>query len=1124
MSSYPHKTHNSINSSNSSPSAPIYTGLGTRVSTRGSNGSISSCTFSLSNRLSDIRNDLYCEDTDRIRSAVKSGADDTVSLMESVLTRVILPKGLCLVELDYTPEVDPTGRLPGRLRRIPHTVACWRNPRGDRLRVLVSVDPGLDADAGWEVARDYLQRILPVSLVHPGLPLGEFTLSYDPQCWMREGRVQHVGEQSPARPKPEPGPDHFWGDDDPLVHQSSPDSGPRPDSLSQKDEQLGGQPSPRCERREVDVDTAVNFLRRMFAPKKEQDELAGHLLIWTSDPLRPDKISHWYKSLSEVQSDLEANRSLWAGLEVYFGVSLSEPGLKKGKDLTQYRRLKARGDENNPGAWFQPGMWADLDYGQTGHKDNGKNYAPDSQTVLQRIRSMPVQPTIIVESGHGLQTHWLFEGPMEIGEDTDAASQRSQAWNDEVRELMTPSAVDSTWDLARLMRLPGTWNNKISDSPKQVRIIDDVGPVTTTAEIDRILAERTLQASYSMELPKNQDRGKQRGRPGATASASGSLSELEVKVNPMRLLASVENCPDFRKTWEGNRPDLPDQSQSAVDMALANQAVMLEWPQHEIPGLIVCRRKNAHRRDGRISLKYLAYYSVTAQKAIDWWDEKQAHQQEGQTQQLEDKEPSAQESQNTGRKPTAVQKQQEDGVNRAIHALISGIRDGEKAIHWLAKFFELRENVWVQQDDLYFKRLIQKELARARREMVSTAKDIVVNSYMNSLRDALIPRCVDTALLPVAYRYKNFNLDTGALVEGTSFRNGVVLVNDDGQVAVRPPNRREFFTGTRPYRFPESDPGRPVAFDHWLQERIPDPDTRQGMWEAIGGTILQKLTLDELMVVMVGPGGTGKGTLLRTVAVLVGGPGLPRVFPVLHPAGLVASQFSLSELAAATMVYMGDMPRIPDRGSVREALILGMGVIKNIVGQDNVPIEGKYRKQQSEASVSASVWIGTNFSLAPLFEDDDRDSWKRRILAFPMEKKLVARQQPRYEKNFVPEVDKIAWHAVNAYAATRQNGFTVSTEMRTLVARMLSSEGADVSGFTETLVMDADARTTREELRAGFAKYLHAADHEGPAPTPSKKALTDLYASLKNTIGVEERKVRGNFEFRGVRLPQEDPQ
>ena len=72
--------------------------------------------------------------------------------------------------------------------------------------------------------------------------------------------------------------------------------------------------------------------------------------------------------------------------------------------------------------------------------------------------------------------------------------------------------------------------------------------------------------------------------------------------------------------------------------------------------------------------------------------------------------------------------------------------------------------------------------------------------------------------------------------------------------------------------------------------------------------------------------------------------------------------------------------------------------------------------------------------------------------------------------------------------------------------------------------MDTDVWTSREELRAGFAKHLQEENHEGPARAPSHSALTALYRTLKNTIGVEEKKIRGTPGFRGVRLPKNDPQ
>ena len=264
---------------------------------------------------------------------------------------------------------------------------------------------------------------------------------------------------------------------------------------------------PTSSSRELDVDAAVDFLRRLFVSEPERDELAGHLLIWTKNAHRKGKTSHWYHSLREVRCDLEANIRRWAELDVYFGICLSEPGMQKGKNLTARRRLKARGDENHPGAWYQPGMWADLDYGQEGHKADGKEYAPDEQTVLEKVRKMAIQPTIIVESGHGLQAHWLFENIMEAGLDIEAASNRSKAWNDTVRDSMAPHAVDSTWDMARLFRLPGTWNNKVPASPKQVRVIQDTGPFTTPEEIDRVLAERHQQPYSAGKSSNDRDTG-----------------------------------------------------------------------------------------------------------------------------------------------------------------------------------------------------------------------------------------------------------------------------------------------------------------------------------------------------------------------------------------------------------------------------------------------------------------------------------------------------------------------------------------------------------------------------------------------------------------------------------------
>src|SRR5262249_15816059 len=62
-------------------------------------------------------------------------------------------------------------------------------------------------------------------------------------------------------------------------------------------------------------------------------------------------------------------------------------------------------------------------------------------------------PTLIVDSGHGLQPHWLLSEPCED-------RQRIEATRKRLQEL---TASDAVHDAARIMRLPGSHNSKFGD-------------------------------------------------------------------------------------------------------------------------------------------------------------------------------------------------------------------------------------------------------------------------------------------------------------------------------------------------------------------------------------------------------------------------------------------------------------------------------------------------------------------------------------------------------------------------------------------------------------------------------------------------------------------------------------
>ena len=206
--------------------------------------------------------------------------------------------------------------------------------------------------------------------------------------------------------------------------------------------------------------------------------------------------------MDEAEKVLKERVDLWRPQDVYIGMGMSGPGLRRGNDagdLSPHRRLLAEpAVDKRTGAILPtpcvhviPGVWADVDYGEEGHKaNNGQQYAPDLEAVLRRLPELPIQPTIVTHSGHGLQLFWRFDQLFDVSSHRAAAADRQAGWIDLLRQVFRPYALDSVIDLARVMRLPGFINNKLADRPVPVTIVSNDGPTTTPDAIDEILSSR----------------------------------------------------------------------------------------------------------------------------------------------------------------------------------------------------------------------------------------------------------------------------------------------------------------------------------------------------------------------------------------------------------------------------------------------------------------------------------------------------------------------------------------------------------------------------------------------------------------------------------------------------------
>ena len=121
-----------------------------------------------------------------------------------------------------------------------------------------------------------------------------------------------------------------------------------------------------------------------------------------------------------------------------------------------------------------PGVWADIDVRGEVHK--AANLPPTLADAMSIIRGVGVRPSLIVESGYGLQAWWLFKEPWVFTSDRDRHAAKSLAvrWQALLRREASRNewTVDATADLTRVLRIPGTINHKISGSPKLVKYHD----------------------------------------------------------------------------------------------------------------------------------------------------------------------------------------------------------------------------------------------------------------------------------------------------------------------------------------------------------------------------------------------------------------------------------------------------------------------------------------------------------------------------------------------------------------------------------------------------------------------------------------------------------------------------
>ena len=293
------------------------------------------------------------------------------------------------------------------------------------------------------------------------------------------------------------------------------------------------------------------------------------------------------------------------GRHVYFGLGIFHP------------ETTSRSQDNTVG---MAAFGVDIDVQGLGHQRS--NLCPSKEEAVAFLKeAVPgCPPSIIIDSGHGIQGFFVFKEPYMFrdAEDREEVYATAHALHRAVQFHAGRNKwhIDSVFDLARVMRLPGTMNIKVKDEPKLVAIIENSWPKygspmdfdgLVVAEDDRAKA----RAAFDVD------------RPYYTSELQ--LMLYKDAMAPAEKLADLlEAEPRFKAAWHCRRgPGRPDKEEdlslSSLDMTLANYAVKYGWPDQEIANLIIeFRRRNGTKRrdlDKAIREDYIERTIVKARQA-----------------------------------------------------------------------------------------------------------------------------------------------------------------------------------------------------------------------------------------------------------------------------------------------------------------------------------------------------------------------------------------------------------------------------------------------------------------------------------------------------------------------------
>lgn len=345
-------------------------------------------------------------------------------------------------------------------------------------------------------------------------------------------------------------------------------------------------------------------------------------LLWTLSGKR----SFWFKDNAKMIEFISQNQT-----DVFYGLGMAEN--KPAKDPIKHRLLT-----NEITAIKVLNLDIDVQH-KIAHKNNEN--LPKSIDEARKIANHFLEPTWLIDSGHGLHAIYVLSDLYKIktDEDRNKIIALSQAFQDAHRKAFPEYDIDFTADIARVLRCPGSVNCKDPQDKVPCKIVEHSDERYWIEEIEDAIefdyeaykaAQKTSQAQSKTTYHASGTQTNINTAAWTTRDFNKWFDDAGLAINPdaeidgdtwMELdsfdprFSNVFHHRIKKKDRKGKELDAFKTDINGYDLDLANIASRMDLPDQQIVDLMIHHRRYHKVNTEKICHERRDYYARTLLKA-----------------------------------------------------------------------------------------------------------------------------------------------------------------------------------------------------------------------------------------------------------------------------------------------------------------------------------------------------------------------------------------------------------------------------------------------------------------------------------------------------------------------------